>query len=134
MPRGSVPAKYTTTGEAAQTGPLRRPRARNTIASRPPGYRKSRMIEIYREIVRLVESGEKGALATVVGSTGSTPGKEAAKMLVRADGTTVGTIGGGCTEADVWALAREVIATDRPLRRSFKLTPRAAEEGGLACG
>jgi len=92
------------------------------------------MIEIYKEIVRLIEQGEKGALATVIAATGSTPGKESAKMLVRADGTTVGTIGGGCTEADVWALAREVIATDRPQKRSFKLTPRAAEEGGLACG
>ncbi len=92
------------------------------------------MTEIYREILRILERGEKAALATVVGSTGSTPGKESAKMLVRADGTFLGTIGGGCTEADVWALAREVIATDRPMRRSFKLTPRAAEEGGLACG
>lgn len=92
------------------------------------------MTEIYREIVRLIEQGEKGAVATVVGATGSTPGKEGAKMLVRADGTTVGTIGGGCTEADVWALAKEVIATDRPIRHKFKLSPRVAEDGGLACG
>lgn len=55
-------------------------------------------------------------------------------MLIREDGSTFGTIGGGCTEAEVWALAREVIDTDRPLRRSFTLTPRAAEEEGLACG
>jgi xanthine dehydrogenase accessory factor len=92
------------------------------------------MLEIYREIVRLIERGERGALATVVGSTGSTPGKEGSRMLVRADGSSIGTIGGGCTEADVWALAREVMATDRPLRRSFKLSPRDAEDGGLACG
>jgi len=92
------------------------------------------VVKIYQEILRLLEQGEKGALATVVGATGSTPGKEGAKMLVRADGTFVGTIGGGCTEADVWALAREVIATDRPLRRAFKLSPREAEDGGLACG
>src|SRR5262245_52915547 len=92
------------------------------------------MLEIFREIVRMVERGEKGALATVVGSAGSTPGKESAKMLIRSDGTTLGTIGGGCTEADVWALAREVMATERPLRRSFKLTPQKAEDGGLACG
>jgi xanthine dehydrogenase accessory factor len=92
------------------------------------------MLEIYKEIVRLIELGEKAALATVISATGSTPGKESARMLVRADGSTLGTIGGGCTEADVWALAREVIATDRPIRRSFKLTPRAAEEDGLACG
>jgi xanthine dehydrogenase accessory factor len=112
---------------------LRRAALAHTIGAVKP-YRKAMVIEIYKEIVRLIERGEKAALATVVGSTGSTPGKESAKMLVRADGTTLGSIGGGCTEADVWALAREVIATDRPLRRSFKLTPRMAEEGGLACG
>jgi len=92
------------------------------------------MIEIYTEILQLLASGRRGALATVIGSRGSTPGKEAAKMLVRDDGSTVGTIGGGCTEAEVWALAREVIDTDRPLRKSFVLTPKAAEEEGLACG
>jgi xanthine dehydrogenase accessory factor len=92
------------------------------------------MLELYREITRLLESGQRGALATVIGATGSTPGKESAKMLVREDGSTVGTIGGGCTEADVWALAREAIEQDRPLRTSFKLTPKHAEEDGLACG
>jgi xanthine dehydrogenase accessory factor len=90
--------------------------------------------EIYREIVRLLEAGRRGALATVIGSTGSTPGKEAAKMLIRDDGSTVGTIGGGCTEAEVWALAREAIDDDRPLRKRFILTPKKAEEDGLACG
>jgi xanthine dehydrogenase accessory factor len=55
-------------------------------------------------------------------------------MLIRDDGTTAGTIGGGCTEAEVWALARDVMETERPLRKSFKLTPAAAAEEGLACG
>ena len=55
-------------------------------------------------------------------------------MLVREDGTTVGTIGGGCTEASVWALARKAIATDSPLRESFQLSPKQAGEEGLACG
>lgn len=92
------------------------------------------MDAIYKEIVKLLESGERAALATVIRSTGSTPGKEAAKMLVRADGTSVGSIGGGCTEADVWALARRVIETEEPLRETFTLTPKTAEEEGLACG
>ena len=91
-------------------------------------------MDIYKEIVLLLEARRRGALATVIGSRGSTPGKEAAKMLVRDDGSTAGTIGGGCTEAEVWALAREVMDTDTPIRRSFVLTPKAAEEEGLACG
>ena len=86
------------------------------------------MKEIYQEIISIIDNGEKAALATVVGATGSTPGKESAKMLIRADGSSVGSIGGGCTEADVWALAREVIETEQPLRKSFTLTPKAAEE------
>ena len=55
-------------------------------------------------------------------------------MLIREDGSTVGTIGGGCTEADVWALAREAIERDSPIRRSFELSANTAEEEGLACG
>jgi xanthine dehydrogenase accessory factor len=90
--------------------------------------------QVYNEIQKLLASGGRGALATVIGATGSTPGKEGAKMLVRADGSTVGTIGGGCTEASVWALAREVMDTDCPRRASFRLTPKQAGEEGLACG
>jgi xanthine dehydrogenase accessory factor len=92
------------------------------------------MKELYREVLRILESGERAALATVIGSTGSTPGKESAKMLIRADGSSLGSIGGGCTEADVWALARKVIETEQPMRQSFTLTPKRAEEEGLACG
>jgi xanthine dehydrogenase accessory factor len=106
-----------------------------------PAYRMSALdtasfpaMNIYNEIVKLLESRRRGAVATVIGSRGSTPGKEAAKMLIRDDGSTAGTIGGGCTEAEVWALAREVMDRDAPMRRSFVLTPKAAEEEGLACG
>jgi xanthine dehydrogenase accessory factor len=92
------------------------------------------MSEVYEEIVRLLARGERAALATVVRATGSTPGKESAKMLIRADGTSLGSIGGGCTEASIWAIARRVIETEEPVLESFKLTPKAAEEEGLACG
>ena len=92
------------------------------------------MSDIYRAISKLLSEGHRGALATVIGASGSTPGKESAKMLVREDGSTVGTIGGGCTEADVWALAREAIEKDCPIRKSFELSPKTAGEEGLACG
>ena len=92
------------------------------------------MSDIYSEISKLLSEGQRGALATVIGASGSTPGKESAKMLIREDGSTVGTIGGGCTEADVWALAREAIERDSPIRRSFELSANTAEEEGLACG
>jgi xanthine/CO dehydrogenase XdhC/CoxF family maturation factor len=70
--------------------------------------------EVYAEIARALESGEPVALATVASSRGSTPRKPGAKMLVRPDGTSMGTIGGGCGEAEVWQKAMEVLETGRP--------------------
>ncbi|MCA8962952.1 MAG: XdhC family protein [Planctomycetes bacterium] len=92
------------------------------------------MLEILKEAVRLIESGRRGALATIISTTGSTPGKESARLLVRDDGTTVGTVGGGCTENEVWKLAMEVIGNDRPIRTRFRLTAATAAETGLLCG
>ena len=92
------------------------------------------MLEIYREAARIIEAGRRAALATIIATEGSTPGKETSKMLVRDDGSTVGTVGGGCTEADVWRLAMEVIATEQPVRTSFRLTAATAAQTGLLCG
>jgi xanthine dehydrogenase accessory factor len=55
-------------------------------------------------------------------------------MLVREDGTMVGTIGGGCTEAEVWNAAREVMETEKPKMLSFNLGQDAAYDQGLICG
>ena len=46
---------------------------------------------------------------TVVATEGSTPQKAGAKMVVYADGRIVGTIGGGCVEAEMTWRARQVI-------------------------
>ena len=63
-------------------------------------------MDVLEELVRLRRSGERCALATIVEVNGSIPSFESAKMLVRADGTILGTIGGGCVEAEVWTAAR----------------------------
>ena len=52
--------------------------------------------------------GQKCALATIVQVNGSIPSFESAKLLVREDGSMMGTVGGGCVEAEVWNAAREV--------------------------
>jgi xanthine/CO dehydrogenase XdhC/CoxF family maturation factor len=70
--------------------------------------------EVYAEIAKALETGEPVALATVASARGSTPRKPGAKMLVRLDGTSMGTIGGGCGEAEVWQKAMEVLETGRP--------------------
>jgi xanthine dehydrogenase accessory factor len=91
-------------------------------------------MDIFDELVRLRRLGQKSALATIVQVNGSIPSFESAKMLVREDGTFVGTIGGGCVEADVWTAAREVMETEKPKHLTFSLGQDAAYDEGLICG
>ncbi len=91
-------------------------------------------MDIYDELTRLRRLGQKSALATIVQVRGSIPSFESAKLLVREDGSMVGTIGGGCVEAEVWNAAREVIETERPRHMSFNLGQDAAYDNGLICG
>src|SRR5258708_2662616 len=91
-------------------------------------------MDIYEEVVRLRRSGQKCALATIVQVNGSIPSYESAKMLVREDGSMLGTIGGGCVEAEVWNAAREVMENERPRHLDFTLGQEAAYDSGLICG
>jgi len=91
-------------------------------------------MDIFEEIVRLRRLGQKCALATIVQVRGSIPSFESAKLLVREDGSMIGTIGGGCVEAEVWNAARDVIATEKPRHMHFSLGQDAAYDNGLICG
>ncbi len=91
-------------------------------------------MDIYDEIVRLRRLGQKCALATIVQVRGSIPSYESAKLLVREDGSMMGTVGGGCVEAEVWNAAREVIDTEKPKHLTFSLGQDAAYDNGLICG
>ena len=55
--------------------------------------------------------GEPAVLATVMEVDGSTYRGAGARMLVRADGTTIGAVSGGCLEADIVARARELMSS-----------------------
>jgi xanthine dehydrogenase accessory factor len=90
--------------------------------------------EVFSALATALERGEEVALVTIVSSTGSTPQRVGAKMLVYADGRTVGTIGGGCYENDAFWKAREVIKGRKPLNVRYELTDDIAEESGLICG
>ena len=70
--------------------------------------------EIYDEIRNALRDGQQRVLATVSSALGSTPRKPGARMLLRPDGSFVGTIGGGCGEAEVWADAMETMADGEP--------------------
>src|SRR5689334_6392174 len=91
-------------------------------------------MDIYEEIVRLREQGRRGALATIINVRGSIPSFETAKMLVRDDGSIVGTIGGGCVEAEVWQAAKEVMQTEKPRTLKFDLNQDPKYDTGLVCG
>jgi xanthine dehydrogenase accessory factor len=92
------------------------------------------MNDVFSEILRLKQEGQRGALCTIVSSKGSLPMSGKAKMLVGEDGTMVGTVGGGCLEADVWAEAQRVVKKDISKIASFILTEQHAGESGLNCG
>jgi xanthine dehydrogenase accessory factor len=91
-------------------------------------------VDLFEEIVRLRQAGQRAALATIVHTNGSIPSYESSRMLVREDGSMAGTVGGGCVEAEVWAAAREVIRTEAPRKMVFNLNHEASYDNGLICG
>jgi xanthine dehydrogenase accessory factor len=82
-------------------------------------------MDIYEQIVELRRGGRRGAVATIINVRGSIPSFRTAKMLVRDDGSIVGTIGGGCVEADVWQAPRTL---------KFDLNQDPKYDTGLVCG
>ncbi len=90
--------------------------------------------EVFSALSDALARGEEVALVTIVASSGSTPQRVGAKMLVYADGRTVGTIGGGCYEDDAFWKARGAISSRRPESVRYELSDDFAEESGLICG
>ena len=91
-------------------------------------------MEIFAEIAKLRKEGRKAALATIVQVQGSIPSYESSKILVREDGSIVGTVGGGCVEAEVWAVAQDVMREEKPRRLHFNLNNQPEYDNGLICG
>jgi len=91
-------------------------------------------MKLYAELARLTGAGEPCALCTIVKTSGSTPGKTSMKMLVRRDGSFVGTVGGGCLEAEVLEAALAAMGDERPRLLAFALNERDYPDSGLLCG
>ncbi len=91
-----------------------------------------------KEILEILTSPELSqipkALITIVSRKGSAPRDVGSKMIVMADGTAMGTVGGGCVEAEVCAIAREVAKDQTPVLKSVDMTPGNAEDEGMVCG
>lgn len=92
------------------------------------------MKPIIEEMGRLLELGEPFALATVMSRKGSAPRSVGAKMLVRADGGTCGTVGGGLLEAQVRLLAARVIETHASIVQAFQFDGKDAATMDAICG
>lgn len=74
------------------------------------------------------------ALITIIGSKGSVPRKAGAKMIVWLDGRVMGSIGGGCSEANIITLARDVILNKGYSIEHVDMTGVVAEDEGMVCG
>ena len=91
--------------------------------------------ELLNAVLNPDDSREK-VLATIISRKGSAPRSVGTKMLIRADGTTVDTIGGGCIESEV---IRKALLMMRAEDEGFRLctvdmTADAAEDEGMVCG
>jgi xanthine dehydrogenase accessory factor len=91
------------------------------------------MLEIYQELANIAAKGERAVLATVISSRGSVPRKAGTKMIIRGDGTLVGSIGGGNVEQAVQEKALAVIKSGEAQVMHLDLTG-SGEEAWMICG
>ena len=93
------------------------------------------MQDVFHEAVNLLQKEEQLVMATVIRTKGSTPQKPGAKLLVRNDGTGVGTLGGGCVEGDIWYAASQLMRRGGDAQyREYELNEDLAAQDGLVCG
>ena len=89
---------------------------------------------IYHQVREFLDKGETVAVATIVSTKGSTPREVGAKMVVTAWGEILGTIGGGCGEADVKREAIEAIRTKKPRTVRVDLLDDISSDSPAVCG
>jgi xanthine dehydrogenase accessory factor len=89
---------------------------------------------IMAECARLAAGAGAGALASVARRRGSLPMSATAKMLISASGARIGTVGGGCLEAEITERALEVLERREPAASEHTLNAELAGDYGLTCG
>jgi xanthine dehydrogenase accessory factor len=90
--------------------------------------------DVFDEVHRRCRDGEPVALATVVATWHSAPQPPGAAMAVATDGTVVGSVSGGCVEADLYERARRVLDTGQPELCRYGISDDDAYAVGLTCG
>src|SRR6266852_9004809 len=91
-------------------------------------------MNVWSAAAELARAGASGALAPVARVRGSTPVPAGTKMLVGAEGRLIGSVGGGCVEADVIGAALAAQASRRPTLLTHHLNADLAGDLGLSCG
>ena len=93
------------------------------------------MKEVFEEATNQINEKHPLVIATVVRTKGSTPQKPGAKLLVRNDGSGVGTLGGGCVEGDIWYAAKQLMKNRGSAETiGYELNEEIAAQDGLVCG
>ncbi len=92
------------------------------------------MVTIWQQMVDLLSSGEDFVMATIFDKSGSAPRTAGAKMIMLADGSISGTIGGGKLEGEARLLAEEVLRTRTTVVQKFNLTGSDAAQMDMICG
>jgi xanthine dehydrogenase accessory factor len=92
------------------------------------------MKKLFREMAGLLQSGESIITATIFDKTGSAPRSDGSKMVVRSNGSIIGSIGGGRLEAETVQLAAGIFSTRRSVIQSFDLAGEDAAGMAMICG
>ena len=91
--------------------------------------------EIFQKLTELKDQGIVAGLATIIETVGSTPREAGAKMIICADGTLYGSVGGGCGESEVRSAAlRSILTSQKPELLEIDLTDDIGTRDGDVCG
>ncbi|MGW7679495.1 XdhC family protein [Kribbella sp. NPDC054772] len=92
------------------------------------------MRDVLPHVRQWYADGARFAIATVIDTFRSAPRQPGAAMAVSGTGVAVGSVSGGCVEADVYEVAREVIRTGVPAVRRYGVSDEDMFAIGLTCG
>lgn len=92
------------------------------------------MRNFYQSLADLARAGTPVAVATIIQAKGSTPREVGAKMVVRGEGLLMGTVGGGCGEAQVLWDAVRVLEQGPPMISQVDLTGELSDRSQTNCG
>jgi xanthine dehydrogenase accessory factor len=90
--------------------------------------------KLYKEIAGLLTKGDTAILATIIEQAGSAPRKSGAQMVIRGDGSFLGSVGGGRLEAECLTTARSVRTEGRAKTLTLHLTGTDVAETAMICG